>query len=406
MRDQFLPFLPPLIGEEEIAEVAGTLRSDWITTGPKTKHFELEFAEYVQAPAALALNSGTAALHVALAALGIGPGDAVMTSPLTFCSGVHVIEQVGARPVLVDIEEDTLNLNPEKVRDAVRELKGARLAAIMPVHLYGHPCDCDALRDIAEECGAAIIEDAAHALPAHYRGRPIGAGWAAKVPVLTAFSFYATKNLTTAEGGMLTGPEEILENARIWSLHGMTRDARKRYDAGGSWFYEVVCPGFKYNMTDVQAALGLHQLRRLSGFRARRAQIAARYDEAFDSVAGLQIPACRPAISHAWHIYALRVDPDRLGIARDAFIRQLAARRIGSSVHFIPVHLHPYYRDRYGYRPEDFPLAYREYQRLVSLPIYPRMSDRDVSDVLDAVLEIAERSSAGTLAAEAYAPMR
>ena len=393
MRTEFLPFSPPLIGEEEVAEVADTLRSDWITTGPKTKRFEEEFAECVGAAAAVALNSCTAAMHVALAAIGAVPGDAVITSALTFCSGVHVIEQVGARPVLVDVEPDTLNLDPVAVRDAARNLNGLRLCAIMPVHLYGHPYDFDAILDIAEQYGCAIIEDAAHALPAKYRGHTIGSSVYGRIPVLSAFSFYATKNLTTAEGGMLTGPEEIIEEARVWSLHGMSRDAWKRYGAGGSWFYEVTRPGFKYNMTDLQAALGLHQLRKLPGFQARRGAIAKQYHEAFGTMPQFQIPASREEVEHAWHIYALRLNSEILGISRDCFIEELAARRISSSVHFIPIHLHPYYRDRYSYERDDFPVAYKEYQRLVSLPIYPRMTDGDVEDVIDAMYDIAESCS-------------
>ena len=388
MRDTFLPFSPPFIGDEEIAEVVDTLRSDWITTGPKVRRFEEEFAAFIGAPAALALNSGTAALHVALAALGIGPGDAVITTPMTFCSCVHVIEHVGARPVLVDVEPDTLNIDPEKIAKAL-DNSPFRIRAILPVHLYGHPCDMDAIWEIARQYDLAIIEDAAHALPARYRGRLIGAPPAAcDLRQMTCFSFYATKNLTTAEGGMLTGPPDLVEEARIWSLHGMSRDAWKRYSAEGSWYYEVICPGFKYNMTDIQAALGLHQLRKLPQFQARRREIFQRYNEAFSRLEELQTPVERPEVEHAWHLYVLRLNLERLRVSRNQFIEELKARNIGTSVHFIPVHLHPYYRDRYGYKPEDFPVACREYQRIVSLPLYPRMSDQDVQDVIDTVADV------------------
>ncbi len=403
MRTNLLPFAPPLIGEEEIAEVVDTLRSDWITTGPKVKRFEADFAEAVGAEAALALNSCTAALHVALAALGIGAGDAVITTPMTFCSGVHVIEQVGARPVLVDVEPDTLNLDPAKVRATVERLRRsgeARPKAIMPVHLYGHPCDLDAFFDIAREYSLAIIEDAAHSLPATYRGRMIGSSWADGVPVLSCFSFYATKNLTTAEGGMLCGDPELIEEARIWSLHGMSRDAWKRYSGEGSWYYEVIRPGFKYNMTDLQAALGLHQLRWLWRFYNRRREIAQRYNEAFVDLPAVEIPASRSEVEHAWHIYALRLKGGTLSISRNQFINELKSRGISTSVHFIPIHVHPYYRDRYQYEPEDFPVAYGEYQRLLSLPIYPRMTDRDVEDVIEAVLNVAERYAAEDVEAQ------
>jgi dTDP-4-amino-4,6-dideoxygalactose transaminase len=389
VRDTFLPFSPPFIGEEEIAEVVATLRSDWITTGPKVKQFEQRFMEFVEAEDSFAVSSCTAALHLSLLALGIGPGDAVITTPMTFCSGVHVMEQVGARPVLIDVEPDTLNLDPKAIPEAIQFIErtmGLRVKAIMPVHLYGHPCELAAILEIAAEHRLAVIEDAAHSLPARYRGRMIGsAGSEAGVPVLTCFSFYATKNLTTAEGGMLVGTPDLIESARTWGLHGMNRDAWKRYGAEGSWFYEVVCPGFKYNMTDIQAALGLHQLRKLPQFHARRQAITRQYNAAFDGCEELQVPAERDGVEHAWHVYALRLNLDCLTMTRNEFISELGNRNIGCSVHFIPIHLHRYYRDKYGYKAEEFPVAYREYQRLVSLPLSPRMTDGDVEDVIAAV---------------------
>jgi dTDP-4-amino-4,6-dideoxygalactose transaminase len=395
MRSSFLSFSPPLIGEEEINEVIDTLRSDWITTGPKVKRFEDKFAALIGAPAALALNSCTAALHTALATLGIGPGDAVITTPMTFCSSVHVIEHVGATPVLVDVEPDTLNIDPNQI---VKSLERSRLnvRATLPVHLYGHPCQMDAILDIAQQYNLAVIEDAAHALPAKYKGQYIG-GWKTedgspkseiRIPKLTCFSFYATKNLTTAEGGMLTGSPEFLDEARLWSLHGMSRDAWKRYSFEGSWYYEVVRPGFKYNMTDIQAAIGLHQLRKLPQFQARRREIVRRYNEAFSQFEELQIPTERPEVEHAWHLYVLRLNVERLNVSRNQFIEELKTRNIGTSVHFIPIHLHPYYRDKYGYQPDDFRVAYREYQRMVSLPLYPRMTDDDVDSVIEAVDDV------------------
>jgi dTDP-4-amino-4,6-dideoxygalactose transaminase len=394
MRTELLPFSPPLIGEEETAEVLDTLHSDWITTGPKVKQFEREFAAFVGAPASLAVSSCTAALHISLKTLGIGPGDAVLTTPMTFCSGVNVIEHVGARPVLVDVEPDTLNLDPAKLRQTLEELTrkgdGGHAKAIIAVHLYGHPCAMDAILEIAHEYGLAVIEDAAHALPARYKGRLIGSPVAsAGVPILTCYSFYATKNLTTGEGGMLVAAPELVDEARIWSLHGMSRDAWKRYGAEGSWYYEVTRPGFKCNMMDIQAALGLHQLRKLPRFWARRVEIAERYNAAFAGMEEFQTPAHRPEVEHAWHLYALRVNSGRLGLSRHRFIEELRTRNIATSVHFIPIHLHPYYRDKYDYAPDDFPVAYREYQRMVSLPLYPRMDDRDVEDVIEAVLAIA-----------------
>jgi len=374
-----LPFSPPLIGEEEISEVVDTLRSDWITTGPKTKRFEKEFAAYLDAPGALALNSCTAGLHTALATLGIGPGDEVITTPMTFAASVNVIEHVGARPILVDVEPDTLNIDPALVAAAITP----RTRAVLPVHFAGHPADLDPIAELATTHRLAVIEDAAHALPARYRNRPIGAGGNP-----AAFSFYATKNLTTAEGGMLTGDAEFLDRARVVSLHGMSRDAWKRYERGGNWFYEVVVPGFKYNMTDIQAALGLWQLRKLAGFQERRRAVVRMYDEAFGQNDALELPARRPEVEHAWHLYVLRLQPGALRIQRDEFIEELRQRNIGSSVHFIPIHVHPYYRDKYHFQPDSFPVAYGNYQRMLSLPLNPRLADDDVHDVIDAVLDI------------------
>ncbi len=397
MRSTFLSFQPPSLGDEEIAEVADTLRSDWITTGPKVKRFEQEFAQYVGAPAALAVSSATDAMLVGLAALGIGAGDAVITTPMTFCSTIHVIEHLGARPILVDVEPDTLNIDPVQVEAAIKSaVNGQRSAvkAIMPVHLYGHPCEMDALYDLAVRYNLHILEDAAHALPAHYKGRMIGtpiSNLQSPIFNLTAFSFYATKNLTTAEGGMLTGDPAIIDRARMWALHGMSRDAYKRYSAEGSWYYEVVLPGFKCNMTDIQASLGLQQLKKLNSFQARRREIVRRYNAAFSQIPEVQPPTERAHVESAWHLYVLRLNLDRLTINRAQFIEELKALNIGTSVHFIPNHIQPYYRNKYGYQPDDFPVAYREYQRIVSLPLYPRMSDRDVEDVIEAVTAVVER---------------
>jgi dTDP-4-amino-4,6-dideoxygalactose transaminase len=396
MRDTFLPFCAPSIGEDEIREVVDTLRSGWITTGPKVKRFEQDFAQFVHAPDALAVNSGTAALHLALLALGIGAGDAVITTALTFCSAVHVIEHVGATPILCDVEPDTLNLAPNAIRlqiERARKDLGLRVKAIMPVHLYGHPCDRDAILRIAAEHHLAVIEDAAHSLPAAYKNRSIGSLSATdSVPVLTCFSFYATKNLTTAEGGMLTGPRSVLDEARRWTLHGMSRDAWNRYNANGSWHYDVTCPGFKYNMTDIAAALGLQQLKKLPQSYARRRAIVEKYHSAFGSREELELPAERSDVLHAWHLYVLRLNLDRTCIGRDEFINQMQERNIGCSVHFIPVHLLSYYREKYRYQPDQFPVALREYHRIVSLPLSVRMTDNDVKDVIDAVFGILQEN--------------
>jgi dTDP-4-amino-4,6-dideoxygalactose transaminase len=378
-RTQFLPFSPPDITEEEIASVVETLRSGWITTGPKTKQFEQEFAAYIGAEAALAVHSCTGGLHVALAAYDIGPGDEVITTPMTFCSSAHVIEHVGARPVLVDIDPETLQMDPAEVAKAITP----RTKAILPVHYSGHPVDMNPIMELARKHNLYVIEDAAHALPTHYEGQMVGT-----IGNLTAFSFYATKNLTSGEGGMLTGKAEDIDRARILSLHGMSRDAWKRYSSTGSWYYEVIDAGFKYNMTDIQAAIGLVQLKRLQEMQDHRYTVVARYNAAFSQIPELQIPIVRPNVQHAWHLYVLRLNTEQLRIDRGQFIEELKKRQIGTSVHFIPIHLHPYYRDKYSWKPDSFPLAYQEYQRMLSLPLNSSLTDSDVDDVIAAVTDI------------------
>ncbi|MRR35661.1 DegT/DnrJ/EryC1/StrS aminotransferase family protein [bacterium] len=379
MRDSFLPFSPPFLGPEEIGEVIDTLKSDWITTGPKARQFETDFAGFIGAEAALAVSSATDAMQVGLAALGVRPGDEVITTAMTFCSTVHVIEHLGARPVLVDVEPDTLCVDPDAVERAVTE----KTRGILPVHIYGHPCDMNPLLEVAAARGLFVLEDAAHSLPARYNGQAIGT-----IGTATAFSFYATKNMTTAEGGMLTGDADLIAKARMWSLHGMSRDAYKRYSAEGSWFYEVVLPGFKCNMTDIQASIGIQQLKKLPHFQERRREVVGRYHSAFGELPEVMVPVEREGCESAWHIYPLRLNLDMLTIGRSEFIEELKARNIGASVHFIPIHIHPYYRDKYRFAPEDFPIAFANYRRLVSLPLHPRLSEQDVNDVVEAVRDV------------------
>ncbi|MFQ5553893.1 MAG: DegT/DnrJ/EryC1/StrS family aminotransferase [Acidimicrobiia bacterium] len=383
MRNSYLHFAPPSIGHAERAEVEDTLRSGWITRGPKTEQFERDFAREVGAPHALAVSSCTAAMHLALLALGVGPGDEVVTTPMTFAATVNVIEHVGATPVLADIDPVTMQISPEAVARAVTPAT----RAILPVHYGGHPADMPAILEIARGSGRriAVVEDAAHALPASIGEQKVGS-----IGDLTAFSFYATKNLTTGEGGMLTGgDDDLLSKARVLSLHGMSADAWRRYEPGNRWYYEVVAPGYKYNMTDVQAAIGLHQLRRLDGFYARRREIAARYGERFSAEPFFEVPGEMEGVRSAWHLYVLRLRPETLTIDRDRFVAELEKRNIGTSVHFIPVHLHPYYRDRYGYTPDSFPVASAAFERIVSLPLHPGLGDDDVEDVIEAVIDVA-----------------
>lgn len=384
MRAEFLPFAQPLLGDEEIGEVVSCLRSGWLTTGHKVKQFEREFGEFVGARHALALNSCTAALHVALEALGVGPGDEVVTTPMTFTATAAVIEHLGARPVLADVDPRTLNIDPAQVERRI----GPRTRAILPVHFAGQACDMDALSAIAREHRLPVVEDAAHAIPTRYRGRLVGT-----LSDLTCFSFYATKNITTGEGGMVvTDRDDLMDRMRLMHLHGMSRDAWKRYTQNGSWSYDILAPGFKYNLTDIAAAIGIHQLRKAEDFRARRLAIADRYDAELRDVPGVRVPEVDDREGHGWHLYVIQVDPDRLTIGRNEFIDRLIARNIGVSVHFIPLHLHPYYRDRYSYRPEDYPNAFAAFQRILSLPIYARMTDEDVRHVVEAVRDVAREA--------------
>lgn len=379
-RSTFLPFAAPDIGPEEIDGVREVLEAGWITTGPRTRQFEAEFAEAVSAKHAIAVNSCTAALHLALEAVGIQRDDEVIVPAYTFAATAEVVRYFGARPVIVDIDRDTFNIDPHRVSEAIT----ARTRAVIPVHVGGLAADLDALAGVCRDRPIAIVEDAAHSFPASFGGRPIGS-----ISAFTCFSFYATKTIATGEGGMITtDDDEWADRCRIMSLHGISRDAWKRYTAEGSWYYEIIAPGFKYNMSDIAAALGVAQLRRAEAMRRRRQEIAVRYTEAFSPIGALELPADRRDDVHAWHLYMLRLNLERLTIDRARFIEELKARNIGASVHFIPLHLHPYYRDLYGFSAGDFPVAWSEYQREVSLPIYSRMSDRDVDDVIDAVIAV------------------
>jgi dTDP-4-amino-4,6-dideoxygalactose transaminase len=376
----FLPFALPEIGDDEIAEVVDTLRSGWITTGPKAKRFEQDFTAFLgdDGLQSIAVNSATAGLHLALEGLGIGPGDEVITTTHTFTATAEVVRYLGADVKLVDIDPATLCIDPRLVEAAITP----KTKALMPVHYAGLAADMPALLAIARRRGLKVVEDAAHALPTTLGGRLVGCFDSDA----TVFSFYANKTMTTGEGGMLvTRDADLAKRARVMRLHGMNRDAFDRFTATvPSWYYEVVAPGFKYNLTDIAAALGIHQLKRALGFQARRAEIAARYDAAFRGLPLLTPPLPAAGDRHAWHLYALRLG-DGAGIGRDRFIESLFDQGIGCSVHYIPLHLHPYWRDRYTLQAADFPHSQQAFERLVSLPIYTRMSDADVDRVVAAV---------------------
>ncbi len=377
---QFLPFAQPDTDDEEIREVGEAIASGWLTTGPKTKQFECEFAACVGARHAVAVNSCTAAMHIALDAVGVKAGDEVITTPYTFAATAAVIRYLDAKPVFVDVDPQTLNIDPVRIKAAITE----KTKAIIPVHIAGFPADMDAIRVAAVKHGVPVIEDAAHAFPAKYKGSMVGS-----LSQMTCFSFYANKTITTGEGGMLcTDREEYAERCRIMALHGISRDAWKRYTAEGSWYYEVMFPGYKYNLTDIAAAMGIVQLRKANRMLEKRKTIARTYNAGFKHFRQLQVPHDDRHNQHAWHLYMLRLNLDQLAIDRARFVEELKKRNIGCSVHFIPLHIHPYYRALYGYKPEDFPTAYREYMREISLPIYSRMTPNDVEDVIDAVIDV------------------
>ena len=383
VRNTFLPIAVPWIGEREKQLVLEALESGWITTGPKTADLACHIAGLAGTKHAVCVNSATGALHLALEAMGVGPGDEVITSAYTFVATVNVIEHVRATPVLVDIERDTLCMDPARLAAAIT----ARTKVVITVDYAGHPCDYDAIRALTRPRGIRILDDAAHALGAAYKGHPVGSSALADV---TAFSFYATKNLSTGEGGAaVTDDMALAERIALLSLHGMSRDAWKRYTDTGSWYYEVVAPGWKYNMSDVAAAIGLGQLERFTEFQERRARIVARYVAGLGDCAEVRLPCARANVTHAWHLFPIGLELERLTIDRGRFIQELRAENIGTSVHFIPIHYHPHFRDSLGLKPGAFPVAEDTYARAVSLPLFPRMSDADVDDVIAAVRKIA-----------------
>ena len=391
MTQTFLPFALPDIGEEEIAEVVDTLRSGWVTTGPKTKRFEQDFAAFLGDPAlhCMAVNSATAGLHLALEALGIGPGDEVITTTHTFTATAEVVRYLGADVVLVDIDPATLCIDIAAIEAAITP----RTKAVMPVHYGGLAVDMRALLALAKKHGLKVVEDAAHALPTTSGGELVGT----LASDVTVFSFYANKTITTGEGGMIvTRNPELAKRIQVMRLHGMSRDAFDRFTAKvPSWYYEIVAPGFKYNLTDIAAALGLQQLKRARAFQAQRQMLANAYHEALAGLPLLRPPGPAAGDMHSWHLYVVRLQDDTPG-ARDAFIEGLFAAGIGCSVHYIPLHLQPYWRDRYRLRPEQFPHSQHAFERLVSLPMYTRMTVDDVQRVARAAKgALAARGSTG-----------
>ncbi len=380
VRETFLPVALPSVGEAEKAAVLETLESGWVTTGPKAIELGRRIAELSGAPQGLAVNSCTGALHLALAAWGIGPGDEVITSTWTFVSTANVVLHCGAKLVLVDIDPRTKNLDPARVAAAITP----RTRAIIAVDFAGQPADYDALVELCKRHGLHLLADAAHSFGARWHDRPVGT-----LADATCFSFYAIKNITTGEGGCLVSADaDFMAKAQALSLPGISKDAWKRYSSAGSWYYEVTAPGFKYNLTDLAAALGLTQLDRHPVFDARRQAIAARYDAAFADVPEVTVPWVHPDAYHARHLYTIELDLERLTVDRARFLELLKAENIGTTVNFIPVHKHPYYRDTLGFAAVDFPVAERIYPRIFTMPIYPRMTDADVDDAVFAVKKV------------------
>jgi dTDP-4-amino-4,6-dideoxygalactose transaminase len=379
MSDNSIPFYVPSLGAEEIAQLTSVIESTWVTSGPKVSEFERTFADFTGAPAALALHSCTAALHLSLVGHGIGPGDEVIVPAMTFCSTANVIIHAGASPVIVDVEPEYLSMDPEKLEAAITP----RTRAVILVHYAGIPADLAAIRRICESNNLLLIEDAAHAFPAEHEGETIGS---AGNPA--AFSFYSTKNITTGEGGMLCGEEEFIDRARQLALHGLSKAAWKRYQQGGDWRYDVLEPGFKYNMTEMQAAIGLAQLAKVEDLQQKRSEIAAAYDAAFSNLPGVKLLSTRPGSASSHHLYVLRIDPETAAITRDQFIEKMREAGIATSVHFIPLHKLSFYREHLDLRAADLPQASKAFQQIVSLPLYPAMQENQIEWVVENVQKV------------------
>lgn len=394
-----VPFYRPSVGPGEIDEVVSTLKSGWLTTGQKTKQFEAEFSGYVTQKHSIAVNSCTAALHLALEAVGVKEGDSVLVPTMTFAATAEVVRYLGAIPVLVDCDPQDFNLDAKHAEARIETTisAGGRVVAMMPVHYAGQVGDVEGYSALARKYGFKIIEDAAHCCPAYYRqnlpsipqpGLEVAKGW---LPVgssadITCFSFYANKCITTGEGGMAcTQNDAYADRMRIMSLHGISRDAWKRFTGEGSWYYEIIAPGYKYNLTDIASAMGIHQLRRSDDLHAKRMALAARYREVLGDLEEIQLPIPRPDRIHSWHLYVVRIKPGILSIDRAEFVERMKQAGIVCSVHYLPLHMHPYYREKFGYRPEDLPNMAGVYPGIFTLPLFPDMTDEEFNHVCKTV---------------------
>lgn len=383
---EYIPFYRPNLGKEEVESVTESIESGWLTTGKKVKEFQERFSDFIGVKHSLAVNSCTAGLHLLLVAAGIGKGDEVITTSMTFVSTVNVIDEVGAKPVLADIDPKTFNIDVDDIKNKITE----NTKAIMPVHMAGQACNMNEIMEIAEEHDLYVFEDAAHAVWSKYDDKMIGS-----FSDGAAFSFYATKNLCTGEGGMVTtNNDELAEKIKINTLHGISKDVYDRYSKkGASWYYDVVTPGFKYNMPDINAAMGIEQLKKLEDVQQKRTEIAEKYNEAFKEIVGIDIPHVKGNIRHAWHLYIILLDLDVLDINRDQFIEKLEENDIGSSVHFIPIHYHKYYRENYDYQKGDFPNTEYVFERNISLPFYPSMTEKEIEKVISTVEKLLKENS-------------
>ena len=379
MKNDFLLFHKPFISEEEVDEIVDTVRSGWLSMGPKTIRFENNFNEYIGVKKSVAVSSWTAAGHLSLEAFGINEGDEVILPTMTFPATAEIVCYFKAKPVIVDVDEDTLNISLEAIEKAITP----KTKAIIPVHYAGQPCDLDEIHAIAKKHNLKVLEDAAHSLPAKYKGKKIGT-----ISDVTCFSFYATKTLSTGEGGMIcTNDEEIAERVKIMRLHGINRDAWKRYTESGSWYYEVVAPGYKYNFTDLQASLGLPQLKKVDAMWSSRKRIAAKYTEALKDVDMIQLHTIKPDRDSSWHLFPIRLYLDRLTKNRAQIINELRENNVGVGVHFMPVHQHLYYNETFNLSDAEYPVASAAFPRLMSLPIYPGMTDENVDKVIDVLID-------------------
>ena len=379
MKNDFLLFHKPFISEDEVNEIVDTVRSGWLSMGPKTIRFENNFNEYIGVKKSVAVSSWTAAGHLSLEAFGINEGDEVILPTMTFPATAEIVCYFKAKPVIVDVDEDTLNISLEAIEKAIT----SKTKAIIPVHYAGQPCDLDEIHTIAKKHNLKVLEDAAHSLPAKYKGKTIGT-----ISDVTCFSFYATKTLSTGEGGMIcTNDEEIAERVKIMRLHGINRDAWKRYTESGSWYYEVVAPGYKYNFTDLQASLGLPQLKKVDAMWSSRKRIAAKYTEALKDLDIIQLHTIKPDRDSSWHLFPIRLYLDRLTKNRAQIINELRENNVGVGVHFMPVHQHLYYNETFNLSDADYPVASAAFPRLMSLPIYPGMTDENVDKVINVLVD-------------------